>query len=325
MELWDIYDRFRHKTGKVHQRSIPLVEGDYHLVIHVWIVNNKGEFLIQRRQPWKKGWPGMWDCAAAGSAIQGDSSIDAVIRETKEEIGIDINKELLEHIFTIDFKRGFDDVWLVRQDVDIRDLKLQEEEVADAKWVTSRDIKSMIKSSKFIAYSYFDRLLNIIESNISLRKASVDDANELLELQKEVFMPFLLRYEDYETSPATQTMDRFTRRFDIGDYYKILFNDALIGSIYIHELDPGVMKLHIINILEEYQGRGIAQAVIKRIEAMYPQAYRWELETILSEPRNCYLYEKMGYVRFGENKVINDKLTLINYRKDKNISRIEEL
>jgi len=57
-----------------------------------------------------------------------------------------------------------------------------------------------------------------------------------------------------------------------------------------------------------------------RIEGMYPQAYRWELETILSEPRNCYLYEKMGYVQFGENKIINDDLTIVNYYKEENIN-----
>lgn len=325
MELWDIYDKYRHKTGRIHERGMPLKDGDYHLVVHIWIVNSKGELLIQRRQPWKEGWPGMWDCAAAGSAIQGDSNLDAAIREVKEEIGIDINKDKFEHLFTIDFKRGFDDTFLVRQDIDIKDLQLQQEEVADAKWVTMDEMKSMIKLGEFIPYTYFERLLNILESSICLRKASSTDADELLELQKKIFMPLYKRYNDHETSPVTQTMDRFIRRFDIGDYYKVLFDNVLVGSIFVLEKAPGIMKLHIINILEEYQSKGIAQNIMQRIEGMYPQAYRWELETIQSEPRNCYLYEKMGYVQFGENKIINDNLTIVNYYKEENINRIDEL
>ena len=325
MELWDVYDKYRHKTGRVHQRGIPMDEGDYHLVIHVWIVNSKGEFLIQRRQPWKKGWGGMWDCATAGSAIKSDSSIDAVIRESKEEIGVDIDGENLERLFTVDFKRGFDDIWIVKQDIDIKDLILQQEEVADARWATLDEIKEMIKNGEFIAYSYIDRLYNMVESKISIKKATNEESVELLALQRKVFMPLYEKYRDHDTSPATESMERFLRRFDLGDYYKILFEDEVVGSVFVYEISPGLMKLSTINILEEYQGKGISQEVIIRLEGMYPQAYRWELETILTEPKNCYLYEKVGYKQFGEKKIINDRLTLVKYFKEDNLNKIDSI
>lgn len=325
METWDVYDKYRRKTGAIHERGLNMKEGDYHIVVHVWIVNSKGEFLIQRRQHDKKGWPGMWDCAAAGSAILGDSSIDAAIRETKEEIGLDIKSEELEPLFTVKFSRGFDDNWIVRKDVNIKDLVLQQEEVADVKWATIEEINRMVEDSEFIPFPFLDRLYEIINSSIRLQKATIRDKEELLKLQKVVFKPLYLKYEDYDYSPANETIERFSKRFEIGDYYKILFDDKLVGSVFIFEKSPGIMKLHIINILEEFQGKGIAKETMKRIETLYPEAEKWELEIIAVEIKNYSLYENMGYIQTGESRKINDKLTLINYIKDKNIYRMKDI
>lgn len=162
MELWDIYDKHRNKTGRTHERGKPMAEGDYHLVVHIWIFNDKDEFLIQKRQPWKIGFPNMWDCAAAGSAIVNDSSKDAAVREVKEELGIDLNIENGELLFTINFSEGFDDIWLVRQNVSIDELKLQYEEVDDAKWASKAEIKEMINSNEFIDFSYIDKIFEYV-------------------------------------------------------------------------------------------------------------------------------------------------------------------
>ncbi|WNF23575.1 bifunctional NUDIX hydrolase family protein/GNAT family N-acetyltransferase [Mesobacillus jeotgali] len=322
MELWNIYDQYRHMTDRIHERGQEMKAGDYHLVVHVWIVNDDGQFLIQRRQPWKIGFPNMWDCSAAGSAVMGDDSEQAAIREVKEEIGIDLEIEKGERIFTVRFSQGFDDIWLVRQNVAIEELQLQEEEVSEARWASEEEIKEMVENGEFIPFNYFDQLFEIIHSRISLKKASIEDAEELLALQREVFMPLYKKYNDHETSPVTQTMERFTARFERGTYFKILFEGELAGSVFVYEKSPGLMRLHIINILEKHHNKGIAQAVMKRLELMYPEADTWELDTILTEERNCYLYEKMGYKRIGEAKVINQNLTIIRYRKDSNLSKI---
>lgn len=322
MELWNIYDQYRNMTDRIHERGQEIKAGDYHLVVHVWIVNDDGQFLIQRRQPWKIGFPNMWDCSAAGSAVMGDDSEQAAIREVKEEIGIDLDIQKGERVFTVRFSQGFDDIWLVRQNVAIEELQLQEEEVAEARWASEEEIKEMVKNGEFIPFNYFDQLFEIMHSRISLKKASIEDAEELLALQREVFMPLYKKYNDHETSPVTQTMERFKAKFGRGDYFKILFEAELAGSVFVYEKSPGLMRLHIINILEKYHNKGIAQAVMKRLEIMYPEADAWELDTILTEERNCYLYEKMGYKRTGEAKVINQDLTIIRYRKDSNLSKI---
>ena len=63
----------------------------------------KGQFLIQQRQPWKKGWANMWDCAAAGSVLIGETSEMAAIRETKEELGIELHMENAELYLLLNF------------------------------------------------------------------------------------------------------------------------------------------------------------------------------------------------------------------------------
>ena len=107
MELWDLYDRDRTPTGEVHQRGKPVPAGRYHLVVHVVIFNSRGEMLIQQRQPFKEGWPNLWDVTVGGSAVAGDTSRTAAQRETLEELGlvIDLSGELPR--MTLPFDSGF--------------------------------------------------------------------------------------------------------------------------------------------------------------------------------------------------------------------------
>lgn len=325
MEVWDIYNENREKTGKKHIRGEDMQKGDFHTVIHVWIVNEKGQLLIQQRQPWKTGWSNMWDCAAAGSALAGETSEIAAIRETKEELGIDLQMENAEILFTIKFSRGFDDHFLVMQNVDTSDLSLQYEEVADAKWATMDEIRALVQSGEFIPYQILDTLFGIIQSQISLKSAASQDTEELFELQRNVFMPLYEKYEDHKTTPVLQTFERFKERLSTGDFYKIMFNQSLIGSVHVYPKSPGVMRFHMINILDEFQGKGIAQQVMMRLESMYPEAKSWELDTILEEKRNCYLYEKMGYTQTGDRWKINDKMTLVHYVKTAHLNHLQSL
>ena len=85
-ELWDVYDEDRNLTGRLHRRGDPLKKGDYHLVIHVWILNSRGEFLLTKRSP-NKGFANLWE-TTGGSALAGDDSLTAAIREVKEETGL---------------------------------------------------------------------------------------------------------------------------------------------------------------------------------------------------------------------------------------------
>ena len=161
IEYWDIYDENRNKTGANYRRGDEMQSGDYHLVIHVCIFNSKNELLIQRRHPDKIGWPGIWDISAAGSALQDEDSRMAAIREVKEELGIEINLDGLRPHFTINFDQGFDDYWFIEQEIDLKDITLQPEEVVDAKWVKEDELIKLLKDGQFIPYWFGANIFKI--------------------------------------------------------------------------------------------------------------------------------------------------------------------
>ena len=152
MELWDLYDRDRTPTGEVHQRGKPVPADRYHLVVHVVIFNSRGEMLIQQRQPFKEGWPNLWDVTVGGSAVAGDTSRTAAQRETMEEIGlaIDLTDELPK--MTLPFDCGFDDIYTLTMDVDLSTLTLQESEVQAVKWATEAEILTLMDAGQFLPY-----------------------------------------------------------------------------------------------------------------------------------------------------------------------------
>ena len=165
IEYWDIYDENRNKTGQIHRRGDEMQSGDYHLVIHVCIFNSKNELLIQRRHPDKIGWPGIWDISAAGSALQDEDSRMAAIREVKEELGIEINLDGLRPHFTINFDQGFDDYWFIEQEIDLKDITLQPEEVVDAKWVQEDELIKLLEAGQFIPYWFGANIFKIRKLN----------------------------------------------------------------------------------------------------------------------------------------------------------------
>ena len=154
MELWDLYDHHMTKTGEIHERGKPVPEGRYHMVVHVAIFNDAGEMLIQQRQPFKDGWPNMWDVTCGGSATAGDTSQSAASRELREELGLEVDFEDERPRLTIHFSCGFDDIYTLIWNVDVADLVLQKEEVQAARWASEEEIHRMVDAGEFIPYHH---------------------------------------------------------------------------------------------------------------------------------------------------------------------------
>ena len=167
MEIWDLYTADREKTKETITRGERLPDGRFHLVVHACIFNANGEMLIQRRQPFKHGWSGLWDITVGGSAVAGDSSSDAVARELFEELGIRYDFEGLRPALTVHFPDGFDDVYLVKMELDPATLTLQHEEVAEIRWASEEEILSMIDNRSFIPYhkSFIEALFFLKDHN----------------------------------------------------------------------------------------------------------------------------------------------------------------
>ncbi|NLY46146.1 MAG: NUDIX domain-containing protein [Tissierella sp.] len=164
METWDILDENGSIPGRTILRGKDLKAGEYHLVVHIWIINSKGEVLIQKRPEYLAFAPGIW-ATTGGSAIVGEDSITAALREVKEELGININRNSMLSPLRIKRKNDFTDIWVVKQDIELIDIKLQKEEVEDAKWVNKKELKEMILDGSFYRYSdvYFQLLSKYIQ------------------------------------------------------------------------------------------------------------------------------------------------------------------
>lgn len=152
---------------------------------------------------------------------------------------------------------------------------------------------------------------------VRLEKATAKDAQSIFDIQVKAFNPLLDKYKDYETNPANEMIDRVITRINRtdGGFYKIFADNILVGAICVHWKEDVQFWISPMFILPTYQGKGIAQKSIILIEEMFPQATSWELATIVEEDRNCYLYEKMGYVKTGVRKKLNGNATLIYYKK----------
>ena len=152
MELFDLYTADREKTGQTMVRGEPTPEGFYRLVVHVCIFNPEGQMLIQQRQPFKRGWANLWDVTVGGCAVAGDSSRAAAERETREELGLSVDLADVRPTITIHWEHGFDDIYVLTQQVNPESLHLQYEEVQTVRWAGKEEILQMIDDGRFIPY-----------------------------------------------------------------------------------------------------------------------------------------------------------------------------
>lgn len=155
-ELWDVYDENRNLSGKLHPRGKLLPEGSYHLVVHVWILGHDGRFLITRRSP-NKGFPNMWECTG-GSALAGDDSLTAALREVREETGLQLDPENGKCVLSVRKRDYFRDVWLFRQDFDLSQVKLQPGETVDKACAGKEEIMAAFHKGEFVPYDYLEEL-----------------------------------------------------------------------------------------------------------------------------------------------------------------------
>lgn len=142
-------------SGKVETRTNCHKQGLWHKAVAVFIINSKKEVLLQKRSPNKKMWPNLWDISAGGHVLAGEFGFEAIIREIKEELGIDIeNKDILclGASTSINIKgdilnKHFNEYYIVNKSIDISKLNLQKEEVSEVKWFNKDEILKRINNN----------------------------------------------------------------------------------------------------------------------------------------------------------------------------------
>lgn len=153
--------------------------------------------------------------------------------------------------------------------------------------------------------------------NINLRLATVNDAQIIWDMQKIAFKNLLLKYQDFDTNPASEPLENVISRLNQKEryYYFIEVDDTVVGAINITDRKNGGNKrVSPMFILPQFQGLGNAQKAIREAERIHGEHF-WELDTILQEEKLCYLYEKMGYKQTGKITPINEKMSLVFYQK----------
>ena len=154
---------------------------------------------------------------------------------------------------------------------------------------------------------------------ITLNKTTLSDAKLIHAMQLKAFELLLRTYQDYDTNPGNEAIERIVSRINQPHsiYYLIKMDKEIVGAIRVLELDEGKKcRISPIFVLPQFQNKGIGQRAMQLAETLYPNAAKWVLGTILEEKGNCHLYEKMGYCQTGETKRLNEKLTLVFYEKN---------
>lgn len=156
-ELFDVLDSNGNYTGRVKDRVEVHRDGDWHRAVHIWIYNDNEKILLQRRCHDKDSDPDMLDISCAGHLSSGDSSIEGALRELKEELSLDIDKNELKYITTL--KRSpyhddgfidneFDDMYLLHIDKKIDDIVFQKEEISEVMYVSYDKFKKMVEDKQ---------------------------------------------------------------------------------------------------------------------------------------------------------------------------------
>lgn len=168
MEQWGLYDEKFHKKEMSYVRSseVGIPDGMYHIAIRVYIVNRKNQlFIKQRSENTDKGL--LWG-SEGGSLIQGEDCIDACIRELREKISLVIDASM-----PVFFKEECGINWKLEcyyvliDDIDISELKLQIEKIKDAKLVKLNELIEMDDNNILVdgVYDFYAEVLNRINGN----------------------------------------------------------------------------------------------------------------------------------------------------------------
>lgn len=159
-ELIDVLDENGNKTGEILTREQIHKKGLCHRIVVIAIIDAQGNILIQQRSKNKAKNPGKWDVAAAGHVSSGQTSIEAAMRETLEEVGIKVNEQELEYVLTYKNKENVEedyidnqiyDCYIVKRDkINLRNIKVQESEVEQVKLCNLKEFNQIIENGNIM-------------------------------------------------------------------------------------------------------------------------------------------------------------------------------
>ncbi len=179
-EYFDVLNEFGEFTGEIATREECHEKGLWHRAIYGFVFNYEGDVLLQKRSANKKLWPNLWDITAGGHVLAGEFGTQALIREIKEELGIDVLEDEVKYLVgstSVNIKgniinKHFNECYIVMKDIDISEIKLQEEEVSDIRWFTKEEILNRINNNfdeitdKTGPWNFLKRYYEVLEKSV---------------------------------------------------------------------------------------------------------------------------------------------------------------
>ena len=148
-EFIEIFDENNNPTGIIKEKKKAHQDGDYHRAVHVWIINNKNEILLQRRSEKKENNPNCLDTSCAGHIMAGETILQGAIRELKEELNVDACENEFIYITTIrrskkTQNKEFWYIYLLKCNKTIEEYIFNDKEVSEVKYINYKKLEEMV-------------------------------------------------------------------------------------------------------------------------------------------------------------------------------------
>ena len=334
MEYIDIFDENNNPIGEKKEKQQAHEDGNFHRTVHVWIINDKNELLLQKRSATKKTHPNCWDISGAGHIKVGETIIDGAIRELKEELGVEIEEKNLQYITTIKSTKNpknmeFQYVYLLRCNKKIEEYIFEDGEVSDVKYIFYKDLEKMVEEKVeglLIHVEEYKSLFKYITNkNINIRTCTTSDVDSIYNIQNIVIDNFKEEEKGYFLPFKKETYLRIVNEpINDGEIYGAFLDNKMIAWIFlsvsnrmkelkqmIPNLEGSCADIDGVIVLPEYRGYGLQKILVKHLEKI---AKEKEIKNIIAEVTfgNVYSLRNLNDLGYEEQTW---------YQKDKNIKR----
>ena len=334
MEYIDIFDENNNPIGEKKEKQQAHEDGNFHRTVHVWIINDKNELLLQKRSATKKTHPNCWDISGAGHIKAGETISDGAIRELKEELGVEIEEKDLQYITTIKSTKNpknmeFQYVYLLRCNKKIEEYIFEDGEVSDVKYIFYKDLEKMVEEKVeglLIHVEEYKSLFKYITNkNINIRTCTTSDVDSIYNIQNIVIDNFKEEEKGYFLPFKKETYLRIVNEpINDGEIYGAFLDDKMIAWIFlsvsnrmkelkqmIPNLEGSCADIDGVIVLPAYRGYGLQKTLINHLEKM---AKEKEIKNIIAEVTfgNVYSLRNLNDLGYEEQTW---------YQKDKNIKR----
>lgn len=145
MEYLNVYDENKNKLSRRILRGEKLNENEHILLSIIIIQNESDEYLIQKTSKEK----GSVYATTGGHVLYDETSKDAIMREVKEELGIDISNDEIVFVDSIILGTPIFDVYYLKKNIDLNDVVMQKEEVSDIMYMSKDKVLNLIEADEF--------------------------------------------------------------------------------------------------------------------------------------------------------------------------------